>query len=34
AEGVMFAILIGNMFTPLLDRLTLPKGLKGVPVEG
>ena len=34
AEGVMFAILIGNMFTPLLDRLTLPRGLKGVRVEG
>jgi len=33
AEGVMFAILIGNMFTPLLDRLTLPRGVKGVRVE-
>ncbi|MFQ6034049.1 MAG: RnfABCDGE type electron transport complex subunit D [Candidatus Bipolaricaulia bacterium] len=34
AEGVMFAILLGNMFTPLLDRLTLPRGLKGARVEG
>jgi len=34
AEGVMFAILIGNMFTPLLDRLTLPRGPKGVRDEG
>ncbi len=29
-EGVMFAILIGNMFTPLIDRLTLPKGLRSL----
>jgi RnfABCDGE-type electron transport complex D subunit len=27
-EGVMFAILIGNMFTPLIDNLTMPKGSK------
>ena len=27
-EGVTFAILIGNMFTPLIDNLTLPRGLK------
>lgn len=25
AEGVTFAVLIGNMFTPLLDRFTVPK---------
>ena len=27
-EGVMFAILVGNMFTPLIDRLTLPRGVR------
>lgn len=29
AEGVTFAILIGNMFTPLLDRFTIPKSFSG-----
>lgn len=28
-EGVTFAILIGNMFVPLLDRFTLPKSFAG-----
>lgn len=28
-EGVTFAILIGNMFVPLLDRMTLPKSFAG-----
>jgi len=29
AEGVTFAVLIGNMFTPLLDRFTVPKSFGG-----
>lgn len=28
-EGVMFAILIGNMFTPLINSITLPKSFAG-----
>lgn len=28
-EGVTFAILLGNMFTPLIDRFTIPKSFAG-----
>jgi len=28
-EGITFAILLGNMFVPLLDRFTLPKSFAG-----
>ncbi|MFQ5796004.1 MAG: RnfABCDGE type electron transport complex subunit D [Candidatus Bipolaricaulia bacterium] len=28
AEGVLFAVLLMNMFTPLIDLLTLPKGYR------
>jgi RnfABCDGE-type electron transport complex D subunit len=33
AEWVTFAILIGNMFTPLLDRFTVPKAYAGPAIS-
>jgi RnfABCDGE-type electron transport complex D subunit len=32
-DGVVFAILIGNAFTPLLDKLGTPKSFGGAPVS-
>ena len=32
-DGVVFAILIGNAFTPLLDKLGTPKSFGGAPIS-
>ena len=33
-EGVMYAILIGNAATPLIERITQPRGLRHGPHQG
>jgi Na+-translocating ferredoxin:NAD+ oxidoreductase RnfD subunit len=33
AEWVTFAILIGNMFTPLIDRFTIPKSFSAPAIQ-